>query len=166
MRLVPFIHPSVHLSVCPSVHHLSHTLTFPPTTLSFGIYINLDLGQVGIVGQRSRSNAKSRFLTSLSHCFKVKVKGWDQGQRLGSRSRTKVKFKFLPCSSQYQGLAFTGCSKEQQPPLPVQSDCLCVCNQWAYADNCADAVIDRLLIFICYQMEEGRHQYYDHNFHK
>ena len=28
---------------------------------------------------------------------------------------------------------------------PVQGYCLCVCNQWAYVDNCADAV-DRLLI--------------------
>ncbi len=27
----------------------------------------------------------------------------------------------------------------------MRSDCLCVCNQWAFADNCADAV-DRLLI--------------------
>ncbi len=30
--------------------------------------------------------------------------------------------------------------------LPVQRVCLFVCNQWAYADNCADAV-DRLLIW-------------------
>ncbi len=29
--------------------------------------------------------------------------------------------------------------------LPAWGVCLCVCNQWAYADNCADAV-DRLLI--------------------
>ena len=28
-------------------------------------------------------------------------------------------------------------SKEES--LPVKSICLCVCNQWAYADNCADA---------------------------
>ncbi len=35
-------------------------------------------------------------------------------------------------------------SKEES--LPVKSISLCVCNQWAYADNCADAV-DRLLIF-------------------
>ncbi len=32
--------------------------------------------------------------------------------------------------------------------LPVQSVCLCACNQWVYADNHADAV-DRLLILIC-----------------
>ncbi len=35
--------------------------------------------------------------------------------------------------------------KEQQPPLPVQGDCLCVDNQGPYADNHADAV-DQLLI--------------------
>ncbi len=32
-------------------------------------------------------------------------------------------------------------------PLPVHSVCLCACNQWAYADNRADAV-DRLLILL------------------
>ncbi len=45
-------------------------------------------------------------------------------------------------------LGFAECSKEQQPPLPVKGVCLCVCNQWACADNSADAV-DRLLIKIC-----------------
>ncbi len=43
-------------------------------------------------------------------------------------------------------LGFAECSKELQESLPVLGVCLCVCNQWAYADNCADAV-DRLLIF-------------------
>ena len=34
-------------------------------------------------------------------------------------------------------------SKEES--LPVSGVCMCVCNQWACADYCADAV-DRLLI--------------------
>ncbi len=38
------------------------------------------------------------------------------------------------------------CSPVQEEPLPVQSVCLCACNQWVYADNRADAV-DRLLIY-------------------
>ncbi len=33
--------------------------------------------------------------------------------------------------------------------LPVQGVSLCVCNQWAYADNSADAV-DRLLINLAF----------------
>ena len=31
--------------------------------------------------------------------------------------------------------------------LPIQGVCLCVCNQWAYADNCTN-VVDQLLINI------------------
>ncbi len=55
-----------------------------------------------VVGQRSRSRSnakmpKNRVLTSLLPCFKVRVKGQDQGR--GSRS--KVKAKFLVCRGQY-----------------------------------------------------------------
>ncbi len=46
---------------------------------------------VKVIGQRSRSNAKNRVLTSLLPCLKVKVKGQSQGQRSGSRSRVNVK---------------------------------------------------------------------------
>ncbi len=33
----------------------------------------------------------------------------------------------------------------KQTPLPVSGDCLCVSNQWAYSNNCVDAV-NRLLL--------------------
>ena len=40
-------------------------------------------------------------------------------------------------------------SKEES--LPAQSICLCVCNQWAYADNHADAVDRHLFeLYACY----------------
>ena len=35
------------------------------------------------------------------------------------------------------------CALLFEPSLPVQSICLCVCNQWAYANNRAD-VVDQL----------------------
>ena len=35
----------------------------------------------------------------------------------------------------------------KQESLSVQGVCLCVCNQWAYADNLAD-VVDRPLIIV------------------
>ncbi len=44
-----------------------------------------------------------------------------------------------------RGSALPSAAKSKEEPLPVQSVCLCACNQWAYADNCADAV-DRLLM--------------------
>ena len=45
-----------------------------------------------VVGQRSRSTATNCVLASLLPCLKIKVKGRNQGQRSGSRSRVKVKF--------------------------------------------------------------------------
>ena len=40
--------------------------------------------------------------------------------------------------------------------LPILGVCLCVYNQqWAYADNCADAV-ERVLIFKCLYLDELR----------
>ncbi len=48
--------------------------------------------QVKVVGERSRSNAKNRFFTSLLLCFRVKVKSRGQGHRSGSKSKVKVKF--------------------------------------------------------------------------
>ena len=72
--------------------------------------------------------------------------------RLGSRSKVKVT---VYSQSQIPGAQwsifrarFAECSKEQLESLPVKSVCLCVCNQWAYADNGADAV-DRLLMHCC-----------------
>ncbi len=53
--------------------------------------------------------SKNRVLTSLL---------------LGTGS--KVKVKFLACSSRYEGLGFAGCSKEQQSSLPVFDVCVSV----------------------------------------
>ncbi len=44
-----------------------------------------------------------------------------------------------------RGSALPSAAMSKEEPLPVQGVCLCACNQWAYADNRADAV-DRLLI--------------------
>ncbi len=34
------------------------------------------------------------------------------------------------------------------PSVCALPDCLCVCNQWAYADNCVDAVDQLLMICV------------------
>ncbi len=69
-------HASVRQSVLSRLNRL---------TLIFDIGVDLDLGHVGILGQRSKVG--------------LKVKDQGQGQRLWSRSRVKI--KFLACSGQY-----------------------------------------------------------------
>ncbi len=76
-------------------------------------------------------------MTSLLPCFKVKVKGRAQGH--DSRSH------FWRAAVDIRGSALPSAAKSEEESLPVQSVCLCVCNEWACADNRADAV-DRLLI--------------------
>ncbi len=59
----------------------------------------------------------------------------------GQRSRSN----FWRAVVDIRGSALPSAAKSKEEPLPVQKVCLCACNQWVYADNCADAV-DRLLI--------------------
>ncbi len=73
--------------------------------------------------------------SSLLHCFKVNVRGWGQDQRSGSRWLVNVKD---------QGRK----SGVQRSIIGAKCDCLCVCNEWAYANNCAD-MVNRLLIIKC-----------------
>ncbi len=57
------------------------------------------------------------------------------------RAAVDIRGSALPSAAKSNKLKF-GAIMES---LPVQRVCLYACNQWAYADNCADAV-DRLLI--------------------
>ncbi len=72
----------VCLSELSGLHRSTHDLDFwhegrPHLTLArLGLKVN-------VVGQRSRSNAKIRVLTSLLACFKVGVKVNGQGQISG-----------------------------------------------------------------------------------
>ncbi len=95
------------LSICPFFRPLKAEL-LRLTTLIFGMYVDLGLAFgwleiVGqghkIVGQRSRSNAKTSVRTSLLSYFDVKVKVRGQGKRL--RSRSQVKFLVHTSSGRY-----------------------------------------------------------------
>ena len=80
------------------------------------------------------------FLTSLIPCFKVKVKGQGQGHGLRSRST------FWCPAVDIRGSALPSAANSYRSHYQSNGNvCLCVCNQWANADNCADAV-DQLLI--------------------
>ncbi len=96
--------------------------------------VDLDLGKAGIVGQGSTSNAQNRVSASLSPCFKVKVKGQGQGSTIWG------------ATVDIRGSALPSAAKSNRSHYQSSGVRVCVCNQWAYAGNCADAV-DRLLIF-------------------
>ena len=87
---------------------------------------------VKVVGQRSRSNAENRVLTSLLPCFEVKGQG--QGQRLGSRSN----FWCAAVDIRGSALPSTAMKSHYQSKMFVY-----------VSTNRADAV-DRLLISICF----------------
>ncbi len=70
--------------------------------------------------------------------------------RLSVRPSVRPSVRLFICLFVCRGSALPSAAKSEEELLPVQSVCLCACNQWAYADNCADAV-DRLLI--CKQLE-------------
>ncbi len=74
-------------------------------------------------------------MTSLLTCFKVKVTG--QGQRQRSI--------FKRATVDIRGSALPSAAKSSRSRYQSSGVHLCVCNQWAYAGNCADAV-DQLLI--------------------
>ncbi len=63
---------------------------------------------------------KNLVLTSLLPCFKVKIEGQGQGQRLGSRSN------FWCVTVDIRGLALPSAAKSKEESLSVQGVCLCV----------------------------------------
>ena len=69
----------------------------------------------------------------------VKVKG--QGQGHGSLSKVQVKFWHVAVDIRGSALPSAAKSNESHYQSKV-----CVYNQWAYADNCADAVVWLLII--------------------
>ncbi len=76
--------------------------------------------QVKVVGQRSRSNAKYRVLTSLLPSFKV-------GSRSHSRSHSRSKSTFWRAAVDIRGSALPSAAKSKEESLSVQGVCLCVC---------------------------------------
>ncbi len=86
--------------------------------------------------------------TSLLPCFKDKVKGRGQGQRSGSRVKAKSQGQI---SGTQQSILGARLCRLQQRAIEVMSSlrCLSVC-QWAYADNCSDAVDRRFNGFILF----------------
>ncbi len=101
------------------------------------------------VSQGRRSMVKVKFQKSR---FYFKVKGHGSRSKFGVK--VNVKGRGQISGAQQSILVARLCQVQQratpqvwswEKSLPVQSVCLCVCNQWGYADNCADAV-NRLLI--------------------
>ncbi len=88
VRLVASVPLSVRLSVHRFLCQHSYGWTVWPMTLIFGMRVDLDLGWAGILSQGRRSKLRSNgnkscfdiTFSGLSTCFKVKVKGWGQGQ--------------------------------------------------------------------------------------
>ncbi len=91
--------------------------------------------KVKVVGQRSKSNM---FLHGCYLLFQ------GQGQRSGSRS--KVGSNFWRAAVDNRGSALLSAAKSR---VITSLRCLCVCNQWVYADNRANAVDQRFNISCC-----------------
>ena len=131
--LVASVRPSLCLSVCPlplsCLNHLTYNLDIwyvgrPWPWLACDCRSRIVFSHHRYIALRSRSSSRSKVGVKVK--VRVKVKGRGQGQR----SRSKVGVKVTgQAQGQISGLGFAECSKEQQPPLPVQGNCLCVGNQ-------------------------------------
>ena len=117
MELVASVNPSV----CPCLvcALLFEPFDLRPRFLAWGSTLTLArMGlQLKVVGQRSRSNAKNRVLTSQLPCFKLKVKGQGQGQRSRSRSEVELKGQSKISGAQRSILRarLAECNKRQLP---------------------------------------------------
>ncbi len=132
---------------CPSVCVHSPVWTVWATTLILVVGSTLTKARLGMyynVGQRTQGQM-SEIVVWHHYWFALRSRSKVMGQGPRSGSKSQVKVKFLVCSSRYYGLRFVVCSKEQQPCYQSKVF-VCVCNQWAYVDNCVDAV-DRLFFF-------------------
>ena len=78
---------------------------------------------------------QNRTLTPVLPCFGVKVKGWGQGQRSGSRHESRSRSNVWCATVDIRGSALPSAQRAmaevsiKEESLPVLGDCLCVCYQ-------------------------------------